>query len=73
MAPMNLLPPSALCNSRGEITQRSIDFYAERAKGGIGLILTSVFKVENTIEPLAQEEGMLWPVLTKENLSYWSE
>ncbi len=35
----------------GIISDRTIDYYVERAKGGAGLIITGVFKVENDAEP----------------------
>lgn len=47
MAPMGIL---ILVNPDGSVSQRSIDYYVERAKGGVGLIITSLFKVENEIE-----------------------
>ena len=49
MAPMGTL---GLCNPDGTITQRLIDYYVERAKGGVGLIITRVTKVENEIDKL---------------------
>jgi len=36
MAPMG----SRLCTENGAVTQRMVDFYVERAKGGVGLIIT---------------------------------
>ncbi len=47
MAPMGIL---GLTDPDGNPTQRAIDYYIERARGGIGLIITGVFKVENEIE-----------------------
>jgi 2-enoate reductase len=35
----------------GIIPARTVDYYVERAKGGAGLIITGVFKVENDAEP----------------------
>lgn len=32
-------------------TQQSIDYYVERAKGGVGLIITGANWVENDVEP----------------------
>jgi len=34
----------------GMITDRIIDYYIERAKGGVGLVIAGVFKVENEVE-----------------------
>jgi len=36
MAPMG----TRLCTENGAVTQRMVDFYVERAKGGVGLIIT---------------------------------
>jgi 2-enoate reductase len=47
MAPMG---PIGLCNQDGTISQRLIDYYVERAKGGVGLIITGATKVENDVE-----------------------
>jgi len=49
MAPMGIL---GLLNPDGSPGQRVIDYYLERARGGVGLIITSVFKVENEVETL---------------------
>lgn len=49
MAPMGAL---GLLNPDGSLGPRGVDYYTERAKGGVGLIITSVFKVENEIESL---------------------
>ena len=49
MAPMGIV---GLTNPDGSPTQRAIDYYIERARGGIGLIITSLFKVENEIESI---------------------
>jgi 2-enoate reductase len=47
MAPMGL---AGLVNIDGSLSQRAIDYYIERARGGVGLIITGVIKVENDIE-----------------------
>jgi 2-enoate reductase len=47
MAPMGIV---GLTDPDGNPTQRAIDYYIERARGGVGLIITSLFKVENEIE-----------------------
>jgi 2-enoate reductase len=49
MAPMGVL---GLINPDGSLGPRAVDYYLERAKGGVGLIITSFFKVENEIESL---------------------
>ena len=47
MAPMGI---AGLVNSDGSPGPRAIDYYIERARGGVGLIITSFFKVENVVE-----------------------
>lgn len=49
MAPMGIVH---LTNPDGSPTQRAIDYYIERARGGVGLIITSLFKVDDEIEPM---------------------
>jgi 2-enoate reductase len=49
MAPMGIV---GLVNLDGSPGPRAIDYYLERAKGGVGLIITSLFKVENEVESL---------------------
>ena len=62
MAPVNLThlyPPQ-----EGTFPPRVIDYYVERAKGGVGLIITGVFKVENEVENFQKNGIRIWPVLT---------
>ena len=47
MAPMGI---GGLVNLDGSPGPRVIDYYLERARGGVGLIITSLFKVENEVE-----------------------
>jgi len=47
MAPMGIL---GLSTEKGGFSQRAQDYYVARAKGGTGLIITGVSKVENEIE-----------------------
>lgn len=49
MAPMGAL---GLITEDGCFSERAVDYYVERAKGGTGLIITSITKVENEIEKL---------------------
>lgn len=49
MAPMGI---AGLVNLDGSPGPRAIDYYIERARGGVGLIITSYFKVENVVESL---------------------
>lgn len=47
MAPMGAF---GLVDSEGCYNQRATDYYVERAKGGTGLIITSLTKVENKLD-----------------------
>ncbi|MEI8634900.1 hypothetical protein P4S72_28390 [Vibrio sp. PP-XX7] len=42
--------PGGLCDEDGCFNQRGIEFYVARARGGAGLIMPGVTKVENDIE-----------------------
>ena len=48
MAPMAI---AGLVSPDGSPAQRAIDYYTERAIGGVGLIISSVTRVEDKIEP----------------------
>jgi 2-enoate reductase len=48
MAPMGLL---GLVEADGLLSQRAIDYYEERAKGGVGLIITSLFHASSKYDP----------------------
>ena len=54
MAPMG---NDYLINPNGGLNQRGIDYFIERARGGVGLIVTGFFKVENEVEPLPPESA----------------
>ncbi|HBC97273.1 MAG TPA: 2-enoate reductase [Clostridium sp.] len=47
MAPMGAF---GLVDNEGCYNQRAVDYYVERAKGGTGLIITSITKVENELD-----------------------
>ena len=49
MAPMGV---KGLLNPDGSPGQRALDYYIERSRGGVGLIITSVFTVNKDIEPV---------------------
>jgi 2-enoate reductase len=59
MAPMGL---AGLNNTDGGLGPRAVDYYIERIRGGVGLIITHACKVENEIEPL--KRGLGFPVIT---------
>ncbi|MCF4152395.1 FAD-dependent oxidoreductase [Dethiosulfovibrio sp. F2B] len=48
MAPMGM---SGLVTSEGGFTKRGMEYFVERARGGVGLLITGCAKVENEIEP----------------------
>jgi len=48
MAPMG----TGFAGLDGRLGKRHINYYAERAKGGVGLIITTVVKVERSIDPI---------------------
>ncbi|MFC1915395.1 FAD-dependent oxidoreductase [Chloroflexota bacterium] len=49
MAPMNTI---GLVETNGRLSRRGIEYYAARARGGTGLLISSVTKVEDKIEAL---------------------
>jgi len=63
VAPMNT---ATLCEYDGTLTQRVVNYYLEFAKGGAGLIITTVFKVENEIERLGVL-GSMWPLVSNKS------
>ena len=71
MAPMN--NGHQMDSTQGTITQRCVDYYVERAKGGVGLIITGVFKVENDIERCIKNDIVQWPLLTEKSLPEYIE
>ena len=56
MAPMGI---EYMTNPDGSLNCRVIDYYLERARYGVGLIICSVFKVENRIEALEESSPMI--------------
>lgn len=52
MAPMGI---GALAEPDGRLSQRAIEYYAARAKGGVGLIITGIVCVEHEIEEKTEE------------------
>ena len=57
----------------GTITQRCVDYYVEIAKGGVGHLITGVFKVENQIEQCMANGLFVWPMLTEKSLPEYHE
>ena len=58
MAPMGI---GGLTNADGSPGPRAVDYYIERARGGVGLIITSNYKVENEIDLLPQNFMLVTP------------
>ena len=48
MAPIG---PSGMCDAEGAFTETAVEYYAVRARGGVGLIITG----EKTIEQVGEE------------------
>lgn len=48
MAPIG---PSGMCDAEGAFTETAVEYYAVRARGGVGLIITGDCFVENEIQP----------------------
>ena len=46
-----------LTNVDGSFSQRCVDYFIERARGGVGLIVTGVCQIENEIEPISPSAG----------------
>ncbi len=44
-----VMPPMVTCtaNTIGEVTQRMVDYYVERAKGGVGTIIVEAMDVDD--------------------------
>ncbi len=59
MSPMATM---SLTNPDGSLSRRGIDYYIERARGGVGLIITGTFKVENEVEPVPL---YVYPLVTR--------
>ncbi|MCF8069220.1 MAG: FAD-dependent oxidoreductase [Desulfobacterales bacterium] len=56
MAPMGI---DYMVNPDGSLNRRVVDYYLERIRHGVGLIICSVFKVENEVEALEASAPML--------------
>lgn len=73
MAPMG---PAGLADAQGAYTQTGIDFYVERARGGVGLIIAGMCYAENTVErhgPGTMPCPTLNPVLFKRTAKQLTE
>lgn len=66
MAPMGVEYMTA---SDGSLNRRVVDYYLERARHGVGLLICSVFKVENQVEHLEEST----PMIGESSLNYLGE
>jgi len=62
MAPMGII---GLTTPDGSPDQRAVDYYIERARGNVGLIITGVFNVNNVIEGNADKMHAINPASIK--------
>jgi NADH:flavin oxidoreductases, Old Yellow Enzyme family len=72
MAPMNDLH-QFYDAKEGTINRQWVDYFTERAKGGVGLIITGVFKVEDKITYFRQDDFPTWALLKPKSIEYYSE
>jgi 2-enoate reductase len=66
MAPMGVEYMTA---SDGTLNRRVVDYYLERARNGVGMLICSVFKVENEVEQLEENT----PMIREGSLNYLGE
>ncbi|MCG8567567.1 MAG: FAD-dependent oxidoreductase, partial [Desulfobacterales bacterium] len=66
MAPMGV---EYMTEADGSLNRRVVDYYLERARNGVGLLICSVFKVENQVEQLEEST----PMITESSLNYLGE
>lgn len=66
MAPLGII---GLTNPDGNLNKRGIEYYIERARGGVGLIVTGLFEVENEIDALSHG----FPLISRASLAPFAE
>ncbi|SDP51220.1 oxidoreductase [Desulforhopalus singaporensis] len=66
MAPMGV---EYMTDANGTLNRRVVDYYLERARYGVGMVICSVFKVENKIEHLEKST----PMILEESMNYLCE
>ena len=72
LAPMNDLH-QFYNPEEGTINRRWVDYFTERAKGGVGLIITGAFKVEDEITRFRQNDINIWALLKRKSIQNYSE
>ncbi len=73
MAPMN--NASQMDPITGQATEIMVDYFAERARGGVGLIVTGAFKVEYEVERyvIERENVKKWPYFSTQSIRMLAE
>ena len=66
MAPMGV---EYMTEADGSLNRRVVDYYLERARNGVGMLICSVFKVENEVEHLEEST----PMIVESSLNYLGE
>jgi 2-enoate reductase len=72
LAPMNDLH-QFYNPEEGTINRRWVDYFAERARGGVGLIITGAFKVEDEITRFRLDGINIWALLKKKSIQNYAE
>jgi len=72
MAPMNDFHQFFDGND-GLINQRCIDFYIERSKGEVGLIISMVFKCGEAVTQYRKNGLLIWNIITKKSQERYAE
>jgi 2-enoate reductase len=57
----------------GKVNRRWVDYMLERAKGGVGLLIPSVFKIANEVLPYAEKGVTDWMVFRRESIRDYAE
>jgi 2-enoate reductase len=57
----------------GKVNRRWMDYMIERAKGGTGLLIPSVFKIANDVLPYAEKGLTDWMVFKRESIRDYAE
>lgn len=63
LAPMNDL--HQFYSFEGAVNRRWVDYFAERARGGTGLLITGAFKVEDDVTGFRQDGRATWAIVQK--------
>ena len=57
----------------GTVNQRWMDYFIEKAKGGLGLIISNVFKVEDKVTYFREDGLVTWGLLKKQSIHLYAE